>query len=193
VRYAAKFREDPMLRIQDIMTREVLSVSPDLSIRETMELLSTRHLSGAPVVSGSNVVGVVSSSDLMALAAELARLPIDGERELDHPGDDEAPADLDDASSNYFVDLWEREAGLTPASPELLDAAWSALGEHTVGEAMTLAPVQWLPSDGNIEEAAALMCHSGIHRLLVMNDGMLVGIVTTTDIVRAVANYHLAP
>ncbi|MGH7679433.1 MAG: CBS domain-containing protein, partial [Gemmatimonadaceae bacterium] len=32
------------------MTQDVLTVSPDLSVREAMDLLTSRHISGAPVV-----------------------------------------------------------------------------------------------------------------------------------------------
>ena len=61
-----------MTRLHDIMTREVVSVSPDVSIREAMGLLSSRHISGVPVVNGRDIVGVITSTDLMAFAAELS-------------------------------------------------------------------------------------------------------------------------
>lgn len=60
-----------MLRLRDIMTTEVVVVAPELTIRDAMVLFTTRHVSGAPVVSGRDVVGVVSMTDL----AELAEMP----------------------------------------------------------------------------------------------------------------------
>jgi len=39
-----------MLRLQDIMTRDVVTVSPELTLRDAMELLTSLHISGAPVV-----------------------------------------------------------------------------------------------------------------------------------------------
>ena len=39
-----------MLKLRDIMTRDVVSATPDMTIRDAMQLLSERHLSGAPVV-----------------------------------------------------------------------------------------------------------------------------------------------
>ena len=100
-----------MTRVKDIMTREVISVSPTLSIRDAMSLLSSRHISGVPVVVGTEVVGVVTSNDLMALAAELPGES--GERrdqvELDAP----APRDEDysglemEPPGAFFTDLWE--------------------------------------------------------------------------------------
>lgn len=60
-----------MLRLRDIMTTDVVAVPPELPIRDALVLLSGRHLSGAPVVSGRKVVGVVSLTDL----AELVEMP----------------------------------------------------------------------------------------------------------------------
>ena len=51
-----------MLALRDIMTADVVTVSPQTTLREAMELLAQRHLSGAPVVSGGELVGVVSAT-----------------------------------------------------------------------------------------------------------------------------------
>lgn len=58
-----------MLRLRDIMTTELVTVSPELSLRDAMELLVTSHVSGAPVVAQHRVVGVVSATDLLGFAA----------------------------------------------------------------------------------------------------------------------------
>ena len=64
-----------MLRVRDIMSTDVLTVAPQTTVREAMELLSRRHVSGAPVVSGDVLVGVVSANDLMAFAAAIPGVP----------------------------------------------------------------------------------------------------------------------
>lgn len=64
-----------MLRLRDIMTTDVLTVNPETSIREAMELLGRHHVSGAPVVAGSKLVGVVSANDLMIFASALPEAP----------------------------------------------------------------------------------------------------------------------
>jgi CBS domain-containing protein len=56
-----------MLRLRDIMATEVVAISSEASVREAMELLSQHHVSGAPVVNGSTLVGAVSATDLMEL------------------------------------------------------------------------------------------------------------------------------
>jgi len=55
-----------MLKVRDIMTRNVLTLSPAATLREAMALLASHHVSGAPVVSGGKLVGVVTTTDLLA-------------------------------------------------------------------------------------------------------------------------------
>ena len=59
-----------MLKLRDIMTTDVVTASPELSLREAMDLLSSRHITGAPVVAGGKVVGVFSASDLLAFLSD---------------------------------------------------------------------------------------------------------------------------
>jgi CBS domain-containing protein len=59
--------------------------------------------------------------------------------------------------------------------------------EATVDEIMTAKPVVIAPETG-VREAAQQMLYLDIHRLFVENEGELVGIISQSDIVRAVAN-----
>lgn len=52
--------------LRDLMTTEVLTLSPDDSLRRAVEVLSTHKISGAPVVAGEQVVGVLSVTDIIA-------------------------------------------------------------------------------------------------------------------------------
>jgi CBS domain-containing protein len=135
-----------MLRLRDIMTTDVVSVSPETSVREAMEVLSRRHVSGAPVVAGGKIVGVVTGNDLMLLASSLPT--------------------VDSAERMLFAD-----------SPE-----WNALDEHEVDEVMTRTPLVTLGPDAEVSVAAKLMSLCGIHRILVTEDGCLVGVVSALDI-----------
>jgi CBS domain-containing protein len=58
-----------MLRLSDIMTRDVITVTPDVTLREVLQLFADNHVSGAPVLAGSEIVGVVSVSDLIDISA----------------------------------------------------------------------------------------------------------------------------
>jgi len=67
---------------------------------------------------------------------------------------------------------------------EFLNPTW--IEEVTVSDVMT-REVQSLGPDCSVEVAASLMRRSQIHRVLVMEDRRLLGVVTTTDLARTVA------
>lgn len=184
-----------MTRLRDIMTREVVSVAPDLSIRDAMSLLSSRHISGAPVVAGKDIVGVVTSNDLMAFAAELPGAPMErpdtGLEELAPRGEDNPDMEVEPPGT-FFTELWEdADADVSLRLTGLNGAEWSVLDEHTVEEAMTRAPVCAVPADTTLPAAAEYMRLHGIHRVLVTDEGRFVGIATATDIANAVAAHQL--
>lgn len=142
-----------MLKLRDIMTRDVVTAAPDMTIREAMELLSERHVSGAPVVDGGKVVGVFSASDLLAFLADLS---------------DTTPS----------LTFSRRKGRTTP------------LEDVTVEDVMT-RKIQALLPDSSVEEAAAFMGKKQIHRVLVMDGDVLLGIVSTSDVARAVAEHRI--
>jgi CBS domain-containing protein len=182
-----------MLRLRDIMTTDVVTVHPDLSVRDAMELLSSRHVSGAPVVDQHGVVGVVSATDLLAFAASLSGAPAPREErgwsEIEAGGD---VSDGDEPDASFFTELWSGEGpDVSVRFGDTGGPEWNALDEHTVAEAMTRAPIRAMAPDTFVTVAAASMKEAEIHRLLVMQGSELLGIVTTTDIARAVAEGKL--
>jgi chloride channel protein, CIC family len=58
-----------MLKVRDIMTRHVVTLSPDLTLEQASGVFAQRHISGAPVIASGRVVGVVSQSDILEFAA----------------------------------------------------------------------------------------------------------------------------
>lgn len=60
----------PPLKVEDIMTANVMGVPLEMTVRQVMMLLSTNKISGAPVVNNMNkVVSVISEGDVLKLAA----------------------------------------------------------------------------------------------------------------------------
>jgi CBS domain-containing protein len=51
---------------KDIMTRDVITVGPVVTIKEAAKILVQQQISGAPVVENGQVVGVVSEADIVA-------------------------------------------------------------------------------------------------------------------------------
>ena len=178
-----------MLRLRDIMTRDVLTVRPESTVREAMELLATRHVSGAPVVSGDKVVGVISSSDLLSFAVHGAASPIEQHQGADGAMDSEG-WDGRSAPRPFFQRIWLRgEDGLLSegrvTAPPAVD-----FDTKTVSHVMTRR-VRAMPPDTAVSWAADCMRCERIHRVLVMENDRLLGIVSASDIARAVAEHRL--
>lgn len=59
------------LKIQDIMTKNVYLVTPDMTIKTIIDLLLSKGISGAPVIDNvtQRILTVVSEADLMKIAA----------------------------------------------------------------------------------------------------------------------------
>jgi len=54
------------MRALDVMTTQVITVKPDMSVRDAAALLVERHISGAPVVGDDgSLVGIISEGDLL--------------------------------------------------------------------------------------------------------------------------------
>ncbi len=64
-----------MTRLRDIMTTDVLTVSPDLSIRETAEVFATHAIGGAPVIAHGEVIGIITARDILDFASALSDEP----------------------------------------------------------------------------------------------------------------------
>lgn len=182
-----------MLRVRDIMTTDLLVLEPEMSIRDAMASLSTRHVSGAPVVVGEKVVGVVTATDLLDFASGVPGVPTEGEeaRPAEEPATKEEWIEGEEPPGTFFHELWD-DAGaeVTERIADVKGPEWDVLGEHVVEEAMN-RNVRAVSSDTPVDRAADYMREASIHRVLVMDDEKLVGIVSASDIVSAVADHKL--
>ncbi len=58
------------ITVEQVMTRQVVTVSPLDTMRAVKELLQVLHLSGAPVVQEGRVVGIVTVLDVLKWLAQ---------------------------------------------------------------------------------------------------------------------------
>jgi CBS domain-containing protein len=182
-----------MLRLQDIMTRDVVGLDPEMTLRNALEILAARHISGAPVLEGGRVVGIFSATDVIEFLATTPGVPDVSDRDQDgEPRGLEEPDDSDaDAGAAYFIDFWSNAgADVAERFRDTGTAAWDLLAEHTVGEAMSRSVVALAPGV-DARNAADAMQRTHAHRVIVIDDGRLVGIVSALDIARAVAQRKL--
>jgi CBS domain-containing protein len=175
------------------MTSELIVVSPELPLRDAVEMLAREHLSGAPVVTAGRLVGVVTLSDIASFLSDVAPVPSIDEEAAEWEGDfpPATAAGEAEAAGAYFQELWaDAGADLVERAQATGSPEWDVLGEHTVEEAMSRR-IWSVHPDEPVEQAARLMHQKDVHRLLVVSNGRLNGLITTADITRAVAEGRL--
>ena len=145
-----------MIKVKDIMTTDVITVSPETEIVHATTILLENHINGVPVTDETGkLVGILCQSDLIA---QQKKLPV--------------------PSFFTFLD------GLIPlTSMKQFEKEVQKIAATTVSQAMTPNPVVVRP-DTDIEEVAALMVDNSFHTIPVVDKGTLVGIVGKEDILR---------
>lgn len=170
------------ITVEDVMNTEVISVRPDLSVAELVELLEEEGITGAPVLDPDGVVvGVVSGTDV-------ARAALEEGRERSEFGDEAAgaPSRRDgEAPGAYFrqPDGLAGE-GYAWALPARLPK--TRLGTRAVREIMTPATFSVRP-EATLSDLARFLIRAGVHRALVLEGSRLAGLVTSMDVLRLVA------
>ncbi len=155
------------IRAREVMRTAVMAVRPDMPLSELEDALISHRISGAPVLDGGKLVGVVSRSDIVryfSLQRSLEALLAQGRGEQYAPGEKRAPAPI---------------AHLTEQVRKL-----------TVRDLMVTEPVAVSP-DALIEEIAEIMVRRHVHRVLVTEGGAVVGIVSALDLAQLVAGGQL--
>ena len=144
-----------MIRAKDIMTKELITVSPKMEITKAAEILLEKGINGVPVVESGRLVGILCQSDLIA---QQKNLPIPS--------------------------LFTLLDGFIPlGSSKHFEKAFQKIAATTVADSMTPDPVTVQPETG-IEEIAALMVDKNFHTLPVVEGKRLVGIIGKEDVLR---------
>jgi CBS-domain-containing membrane protein len=126
-----------MLQARDIMTREVVSVSPETSIDELSKLLENRRIGGVPVVGANGrLVGIVTQNDLVERARDL-----------------ELPPAINILDFHIYLQI----------PSHMMQRVEKMLGT-TVGEIMSRDPVTVSP-ETPVARLAALMAKEKVHTL----------------------------
>lgn len=132
------------MKVKDIMTKNVISIRDDLSIKDAVIILRKNKISGVPVLDKSgDVVGVFSESNIL----------------------DKLPDILEEADKIPMIDVQE-------------------LTSPSVSTVMGKPPIV-VSSDEDIKNVAKIFLEKYIHRVPVVDNGKLVGIVSLGDILKA--------
>ena len=145
-----------MLKVKDIMTKEIITVSPQTEITSAAKILLEKRINGLPVIDDSGkLVGILCQSDLVA---QQKSIPI---------------------PSVYTV----LDSFIPLTSLKRIDKEVKKIAALKVEQAMTPHPVTVGPETG-IEDVARLMVDKKYHTLPVMEGDKIVGIVGKEDVLK---------
>ncbi len=149
-----------MQRVNEVMTRDVFAVAPDTSLETAARMLAQKRISGAPVIDGRHVVGVVSANDLVDPDADVSGVP-------------------------GFPLYYRVSDGL---AEEMGDHV--RLRPGRVMEVMTPGALTIDANATVVEAAARMLQLGVHRLLVVRDDDELVGVVSTVDLLRSFVLLH---
>ena len=140
--------------VSDQMTREVFAVASDTSIETASRLLTSNGISGAPVISATG--GPIGVITLADLA-----------------NPDRPPGKREGYPLFYVLH-----------GSKVDEVGYSvAVGEGRVDDVMS-TNILSIDSSAELSDAGRLMVENDVHRLLVIDEGKLVGIISSLDVLR---------
>ncbi len=145
-----------MISARDIMTKDVITVSPETDIAQAAGTLLKNHINGVPVVDQENkLVGILCQSDLIT---QQKRFPL--------------------PSIFTFLD-----GIFSFTSTKSLEKEIQKIAATTVADAMTPDPV-FVKPDTPLEEIASLMVEKHYHTIPVVAGTRLVGVLGKEDVLK---------
>lgn len=145
-----------MLTADDVMTRDVVTVKKDTTIRELAEIFTTRRISCAPVVDDSgDMIGIVTETDL-----------VEQDKSLHIP-----------TVISLFDWVIYLESG-RKFEKELKKMTGQTVGDIYTTEVETVAPTT------PISEVADLMSTGKLHAIPVVDGKKVLGIIARIDMIR---------
>ena len=150
--------------VRDVMLENPVTVPPEMLLRDLVDLFVAAKVQGVPVVdSGGKLLGIVTEGDLILQEVE---------------GDIDVPHFVPFLDGAIFFDNTDR-------FDHQIRKAFAA----TAADLMTKKVRTVGPGD-TIHEAAKRMSHHDVSRLPVVDDGRIVGMISRSHIVLALARYE---
>lgn len=165
-----RIEEEKKMKVKDLMTKNVITFNPNMTIKEAMEILVKNNIGGAPVVDNGKLVGIITQRDI------LSYLDMAYKRQ----GWIFIPTPFD------IIEI----PRVTALPYEKFTEIYESLGKEKIGDIMQKR-VYFVEPDDDIEEAIQLLGKGKINRLPVVDkDRNVVGIITRGDILRGLANLN---
>ena len=155
-----------MLKVKDIMTKNVIAASPETPVKEAARLMYLNGLTGLPVLDANDdLVGIITENDLVKLEGPL-----------------HVPNFLGILGSLIYLD--------NPADGDEIQKQLETLTATTIDKLMT-EDVVTISSQATVQDLTELFLHKKGNPIPVVDDGKLVGIVSRADIVKLIAGKDL--
>lgn len=158
-----------MVKVREVMSSPVVSISPETLVKDATAMLAERNVSGVPVVENESVVGVFSEIDVLRSIKTTKK-----DLRLVFPS-------ISSLGIAFQEEVTQRE---------ILEA-YEEIGNTPVREIMSKTVVTVTP-EITLNEAIVMMVERKIQRLPVVEGTKLVGIVTRGDIIRGLAKERAA-
>lgn len=153
--------------MREVMEPRVVTVVPEMTVRELVETFQEEHIRGAPVLDpAGKVIGMVSESDVLRHALGVPECTAPEPESAWAPGGGDGLAIL-----------------ARPAST----LAGCELGRVRVGEIMGPVGTTFAPGD-ELQTLTRFFAADGVQRVAVIENGILLGIVTPADVLRGLGS-----
>lgn len=146
------------MKVSKILTKDVITISPDTTIKEVAQLLIKHDLVGLPVVENEKVVGIVTEGDLIMKKAHI-----------------HLPAYIQLLDSFLYLE-----------SGKEVEKDLQKILAVKVKDIMTKDFIT-VDLDSTVEELASIMHENHVNPIPVLDDKKLVGIVSRSDLVALIA------
>lgn len=156
-----------MLKVREVMTKTVTTVTPDTLVKDAAAILALRNISGVPVVDGGKIVGIFSEADVLKSIKTTKK-----DMRLIYPS-------ISSLGIAFQEEVTQRE----------IIEAYEEIGQKPVKDVMSTRVVTVAP-DMPINEVIVQMVQKSINRLPVVDKNVLVGIITRGDVIRGLAVEH---
>ena len=153
-----------MKRVKDYMNRDVTSFGPHDSLFDVADVLSKHRISGAPVVDGRKVIGIITISDIM----KFLKVKLPGPGIISHE---------EHSISLMLANFLKQEIDIR--------LEMRKISNSMVKDFMS-KDVVFIDPEATLIEAAEVIERNKVDRLPVINENeRLLGILSQTDLLKA--------
>ena len=155
------------LKVKDVMTTPVITVTVDTSLKRAAEILDENYFSGVPVVDDEEkLVGILSETDILRYTQQIIGQPLRDPHRV-----------FTKSQEILHIDITHRGV-------EVIE-----LVANTTVETLMTVDLYTVLEDAPLSEVVRLMHEHNVNRIPVVGENyLLMGIVTRADIISALVN-----